>query len=372
MESQRNKRIAIISVSADAYSETFIKAHIDFLEGEKFFLYGAYKPIYYLGKQIVFLIPPIKRFFLKYVLKKNLLDYSIKYFLRSHRIDVILAEYGPTGCTILDIAKQLRIPLVVHFHGYDASSEKLLNEYRDQYKQLFVYASFIIVVSHKMRENLYKIGADERKVIYAPYGPASVFTDVIPDYNNAGSALFVGRFVDKKAPWLLIEIIKKIRDKGYKLELVMAGDGILLETCKGLVKIYGLDKEIILHGAVSHSEVKDLMAKSFCYIQHSVTTSDGETEGTPVSILEASQAGLPVISTNHAGIPDVIIHNETGFLVNEFDIDAMAEYLVLLNNNRKLAREMGTRAKIRIKENFSLEKHISILNKSLKEAIEGY
>jgi colanic acid/amylovoran biosynthesis glycosyltransferase len=370
MGSQRNRKIAIVSVNANAYSESFIKAHIDLLEGEKFFLYGAYKPIYYCEKPLVLLIPSLKRFFVKYILKKNLLDYSIRYFLRKNNINVILAEYGPTGCAMMNIAKELNIPLVVHFHGYDASSVKLLNEYRDQYKQLFGFAGRIVAVSLQMQENLIKMGAKEQKVVYAPYGPASIFTDIVPDYNNSGSALFVGRFVDKKAPWLLIEIMKKVLVKGINIKLVMAGDGVLLDTCRGLVKFYGLENNIIFPGAVSHTEVKNLMAKSFCYIQHSVTTSDGETEGTPVSILEASQAGLPVISTKHAGIPDVIIHGETGFLVDEFDIDSMAEYLLILNSNRELAREMGMKAKIRISENFSLEKHISTLNNVLEEAIE--
>jgi colanic acid/amylovoran biosynthesis glycosyltransferase len=363
-------RLVIISPNRSVYSETFIKAHSDFLDGEKFFLYGSYKPIYYCEKPLVKFIPLFKRFYLKYVLKKNLLDYSIRYFLRKNKIDVILAEYGPTGCAIMDIAKELKIPLIVHFHGYDASSVKLISEYRDRYRKLFVYASSVVAVSLLMKENLVKLGADENKVVYDPYGPALFFNDIFPDYDNADSALFVGRFVDKKAPWLLIEMMKRLLAKGVITKLIMAGDGTLLETCKGMVKIYGLEKNIVFTGAISQAEVKNLMTHSFCYIQHSITTSDGETEGTPVSILEASLAGLPVVSTKHAGIPDVIIHGETGFLVDELNIDKMAEYMLLLLNNRELAREMGMKGKKRISENFSLEKHILTLNKVLGEAVE--
>jgi glycosyltransferase involved in cell wall biosynthesis len=370
MVSLKSRKTAILSVNADAYSETFIKAHVDFLEGKIFFLYGAYKPIYFRGKSLVLFIPLLKRFFLKYLLKKDLLDYSIKYFLKKNRIDVILAEYGPTGCAVLRTAGELGIPLVVHFHGYDASSKKLLNEYHDQYKQLFQYASSIVVVSQQMKDNLIRMGAKEENVVYAPYGPSSIFSEIVPDYRNSDSVLFVGRFVDKKAPWILIEIMRKVRDMGINLKLTMAGDGVLLDTCRGLVKMYGLENTIILPGAVSHPEVKKLMTESFCYIQHSVTTSDGETEGTPVSILEASQAGLPVISTMHAGIPDVVIHGKTGFLVNEFDLGLMTDYLLLLHRNRELAREMGTKAKTRVSENFSLDKHLATLNRVLDEAIE--
>lgn len=365
-------RLAIISPNRNNYSETFIKAHIDLLEGDKFFLYGSYKPLYYSERSIIQFVPFFNRVFVKIFYKNNLLKYSIKYFLRKKNIHVILAEYGPTGCAVMDIANELKIPLVVHFHGYDASSKKLIIEYYEQYKRLFNIAKNIVVVSLKMRNDLIKIGAEEHKLVYAPCGPAAVFKDVHPDYERSETALFVGRFVDKKAPWILIEVMKKVLKKVTNIKLVMVGDGVLFDTCKGLVKIYGLENHVILPGAVSHEEVRKLMANSFCYIQHSITTIDGETEGTPVSILEASQAGLPVISTRHAGIPDIIIHKGTGFLVNEFEIDGMAEYLLFLNSNRELAREMGLKAKKRISENFSLEQHISTLNNVIKKVIERH
>ena len=365
-------RVAIISPNKDVYSETFIKAHVDLLKGEKFFLYGAYKPIYFSEKSLVLLLSSLKRLFLKYILRVNLLDFSIRQFLIKNKINIILAEYGPTGCAILEIAKNLKIPLIVHFHGYDASSKKLLNEYRAKYCELFEYSSNLVAVSMLMKERLIKIGADERKILYTPCGPDPGFGDINPDYDNSVYALFVGRFVEKKAPWLLIELMRRIQSKGVGIILIMVGDGALFETCRGLVKIHNLGEKVRLLGSVSHDEVKKLMAQAFCYIQQSITTIDEETEGTPVSILEASLAGLPVISTRHAGIPDIVIHEETGLLVDEFDIDTMAEYLIKLFWNRNLAREMGSKAKKRINDHFTLEKHISKLDSILEKAVNGY
>lgn len=364
-------KLAIISPNVSSYSETFIKAHVDLLNGEKFLLYGSYMPIYYSGSSIVLTLSSIKRFFLKYVLKINLLEYSIKHFLQKNKINIILAEYGPTGCAILKIAKELNIPLMVHFHGFDASSRKIIDEYQDQYKLLFEYAARVIAVSLKMKSDLIEMGVREGKLIYNPCGPSNDFADIIPNYYHSDSICFVGRFVDKKAPLILIEVMNRILRMEIKIRLIMAGDGVLLESCKSLVKIYGLEKSIIFSGTLNHSEVRDLMKDSFCYIQHSITSTEGETEGTPVSIMEASLAGLPVISTNHGGIPDIIIHSETGFIVDEYDIDSMVEYLLLLNGNRKLAREMGMRAKKRISENFTLGKHISVLNCEIEKALNG-
>lgn len=367
-----SRRFAICSVNASAYSETFIKAHTELLAGEKYVLYGSYKPLYYNGQSLVKLLPLHKRILYKFFGKKELIDYAIEYFLKSRRIELLFAEYGPTGCAILNIAKKLHLPLIVHFHGYDATSSKVLTEYADRYKEMFRYSGSLISVSLHMKARLLELGAPEHKLKYNPYGPAVKFKDVVPDYDKSESALFIGRFVDKKAPYLLIEVLSSVVEKGHRIRLIMAGDGPLLETCKVLVRVKGLENYVTFPGAVDHSGVKKLMSESFCYIQHSVTTGDGETEGTPVSILEAQQAGLPVISTYHAGIPDVVIHNETGFLVEEFDINKMADYLIVLFTERKLAREMGNRARLRIEEHFSLERHIRFLDQEIERLLNEH
>jgi glycosyltransferase involved in cell wall biosynthesis len=91
--------------------------------------------------------------------------------------------------------------------------------------------------------------------------------------------------------------------------------------------------------------------------------ANGDSEGTPVGIIEAMAAGLPVVSTRHAGIPDVVIENETGFLVDEGDINQMAEHLLSLVKDRNLAKQMGLKGKSRITEYFTLEKHLETINR---------
>ena len=108
---------------------------------------------------------------------------------------------------------------------------------------------------------------------------------------------------------------------------------------------------------------------SFCYVQHSVVSFTGDKEGTPVSILEASAAGLPVVSTVHAGIPDVIVNNESGLLVDEFDVDSMANNMIILFENRKLAQKFGNNGKLFIKENYSLMKHLEIVENLINISI---
>ena len=92
-----------------------------------------------------------------------------------------------------------------------------------------------------------------------------------------------------------------------------------------------------------------------------LVASSGDSEGTPVAIMEASAASLPVVSTFHAGIPDVILDGITGILVPETDIDKMADAMLTLLNDKELARKMGRAGRERIKSEYSMERYINVL-----------
>src|SRR4030095_662225 len=102
-------------------------------------------------------------------------------------------------------------------------------------------------------------------------------------------------------------------------------------------------------------------------VQHSVVAPSGDCEGTPVSILEAGATGLPVVSTRHAGIPDVVIEGDTGFLVDEGDVAGMARHMIQIARNPRLADTMGRAARKHIEQNFSKDQRI----KNLWSIIEG-
>lgn len=108
--------------------------------------------------------------------------------------------------------------------------------------------------------------------------------------------------------------------------------------------------------------------KSIAFIQHSITAENGDKEGTPVGIMEAAASGLPVISTYHAGIPDVIIDKQTGLLCGEHDVASMTNNILWVLENKTLAKSMGKASKERIKSEFSLEKHLGLLSEVVERA----
>ncbi len=151
--------------------------------------------------------------------------------------------------------------------------------------------------------------------------------------------------------------------------LTIIGDGPLLEVTKNIASYLGIDEKIFLPGALDRQKVMKELGRACCYIQHSVTVSHGDQEGSPVAILEALAAGLPVISTRHAGIPEVIKHDENGFLVDEHDVVGMSFYMQKIAKDFKIAQKIGSNAKKYAKDNFYSNPDIRDLNNLIKEAL---
>jgi glycosyltransferase involved in cell wall biosynthesis len=111
------------------------------------------------------------------------------------------------------------------------------------------------------------------------------------------------------------------------------------------------------------------MLKARCFVQHSVEASNGDSEGTPVGILEAGASSLPVVATRHAGIPDVVVEGQTGFLVDERDTTAMAAQMLRLAQDSELAARLGSAARLHVERNFSQEQSLDRLWTIIESAI---
>src|SRR5690606_24279507 len=108
--------------------------------------------------------------------------------------------------------------------------------------------------------------------------------------------------------------------------LIMAGDGVLLNMCQNLARHLEIEKQVLFPGVITPETYRELLSESLAFVQHSITAANGDMEGTPLAVLEAGAAGLPVISTKHAGIPDVIVDGKTGLLCVEHDVATMANH----------------------------------------------
>jgi glycosyltransferase involved in cell wall biosynthesis len=117
---------------------------------------------------------------------------------------------------------------------------------------------------------------------------------------------------------------------------------------------------------MNHAQVAALMQQSGIFVQHSLVPESGDSEGTPVSILEAGASGMPIVATKHGGIVDAVLHDETGFLVEEGDVEGMAEYMYLLLSDSELANQLGQQGRKHVNQNFNIEDSI----RNLKDVLD--
>ncbi len=368
---QQKNRIAIVSPAQNAYSETFIQAQKNNLSGKVFYYYDGKPPKKLEGfgtllrKQDVLLFKIKKKLKLTHF---SLFEQAFIKSLKQNKVQVIIAQYGPTAHFIADICSFLRIPLITHFHGYDASVNKVISDFQN-YKKVFEKSAKLIAVSKVMEAKLLNLGCPKEKLIYNVYGPQREFESIAPNFSKK-QFLAVGRFTDKKAPYYTILAFNEVVKKHEDAKLIMAGDGVLLNSCKNLVDYLGINKNVNFVGVVDKQGLQNLLKESLAFVQHSLIGGNGDMEGTPVAILEASIAGLPIISTNHAGIPDVVIHNETGFLVDEHDVKGMSNYMLEIFEDNTLAQQLGANGKERIKKSYNMDNYINTLNNLVSQSVE--
>lgn len=356
-------RICFTSPSVDVYSETFIQNLKEGLEGELFHCYGGLFPNLTLnGRLQSFKTPPLNDIVLQRlgIIKRPLREHYLIKYLKENQINLIFCNYGPAGAELAPIARELNIPLVVHFHGYDASVYSVMAKYRDAYLRMFEIAKRIIVVSEEMKLDLLNLGAPDSKLVKITYAPHSRFLALKPNLQG-NQMISIGRFVEKKAPYLTLLAFKIAKEKCPELSLKMVGDGDLLPVCRDLCIALNISGVEFL-GIQTPDQIAKLMKDSFCFIQHSKQASNGDKEGTPVAILEALAVGIPVISTRHAGIPEVVKNGINGYLVEEGDVNMMADHLIELCQNRNKTIELGKKGKELVSRKFNTRAYKESLN----------
>lgn len=369
-----NFNLCIIKPNKSAFSETFIAEHINRLNGNKKVLYGGSFPVY--DDKENFLISSkiglVSYLFQKRILRKKDIKIRtnalVEYF-KKQRIDVVFAEYGTTGAMVTQACKMAHIPLIIHYHGADAYHKRTLEQYSDYYKVSFDYSCGIIAVSLDMVEKLIQLGASRNKITFISCGVDIQKFPLIPitPHNNF---ITVGRFVEKKSPFSVIRAFKLLVDKLPNCKLWMVGNGPLYNKTLELIKELGLEHNITLTGVISQDEIKLLFKNSKCYVQHSVTADDGDKEGTPVAILEASASGLPVVSTKHGGINEAVIDGISGYLVDEYDIPAMAAKMLKIASSTSEELEiMGKAGRNHIYVNYNVDKQMQRLNDIILQAM---
>lgn len=367
--------LCVVTSQKSTYSETFIRAHIARLPARVEILHGRDHPSRTNGGFPVFTVFHRALLALEAELGFEIPGHrslALSWFLKRRRVRAVLAEYGTNGARMYRACRWARVPLVVQFHGLDAYRSSNLGSHGRAYRAMFRTAAALVVVSREMERQLVRLGAPPAKIFYNPCGADLALFGAVGAQPEKAPPIFlaVGRFVEKKAPHLLLVAFRRAVAEAPAARLICVGDGPLLEPCRTLAGALGVEEAVSFPGPLPHCQVARLMGAARALIQFSATAADGDREGTPVSILEAGAAGLPVIASRHGGAPDVLIDGETGLLVPERDAGALSDAIVRLASDPDLAARLGRRAHEHVTAEHSLERRIGELWKILERAMQ--
>jgi len=300
----------------------------------------------------------------KYFLHFNLKKFSDCLIRATLTIDtkLIHAHFGHAGIASIELKRKKKLPLITSFYGYDLGSDK--KKLIKYYQRLIREGDLFLVLSEDMKKDLTEIGFPDDKIIIHHLG---IDTDeFIPDehaYNSQKNFIFslVALSEERKGIYYTIKAFQlfKKNNKDINCQLRIIGDTTFSKRIKKLTKTV---QDVIFINSYSDLNPRKLilneMQKSNVFILTSITTKEGDKEGTPVVLMEAQSCGKPCISTFHAGIPEVVIHNKTGILSAERDIQSIANAMSELYYNNSIRLEFGINARNHIIENYNNHKQI--------------
>lgn len=286
------------------------------------------------------------------------------------------SHFGPDSIYALKISRTLDIPLIVTFHGYDAttlvapsnSNNQKQKLYFKNKKKLIKHTTRFIAVSSFIKDQLIAQGYPHEKIQVHNIGIDTNFYEPDPRIKKENIVLFVGRLVEKKGCNYLIEAIRLLNKSDIKL--VIIGDGPLRSDLEVQASKTSID--YLFLGHQSCEEVKNWMMKSRLLCVPSITASNGDSEGFGMVFAEAQALGTPVVSFKSGGIPESVQHLKTGLLAKEKDTRTLSKYIDRLLTDTVLWQEFSKAGIARVKEKFDLKTQTKELEEIYTSIVRQY
>ena len=318
----------------------------------------------------------LRRFWRKTILRRPVLisrkeSRDLAAHLRRTDAAVLHVYFGHIGVQLLPFLKRAHVPVVVSFHGADAGIDVSKRSHLELMRQVFDLATLILPRSQAMADNLAELGCPPEKIRVHRTG---IPLDRFP---------FAQRYLPEDGHWRLFQACRLIPKKGIETtlrafalflaqypeaKLTVAGEGPLAVPLQELAEDLHIASRVSFPGFVSQARLRELFYQSHLFLHPSVTGPDGDREGVPNAMLEAMASGLPVMSTWHGGIPEAVMHRETGLLTPEHAHEALADGMLWLASEPAEYVSMSANAARSVAGNWEIHAQTRLLESFYDEA----
>ncbi|PIQ88749.1 MAG: hypothetical protein COV72_06715 [Candidatus Omnitrophica bacterium CG11_big_fil_rev_8_21_14_0_20_42_13] len=252
------------------------------------------------------------------------------------------------------LIKESRLPLIINLRGHDLFVPQL----RYFLPSFLPFVSKFVVKSESMKEELLSLGCEPSKieVVYGGINIDRIIFKLRMASKNKIRILCAGRFVEKKGFDTTLKFFYRLLRAYPDATLTLLGEGRLKNNVVRLVKRLGIAERVNIKNFMDHqSFIKELYRHNL-FLLPSKTGPDGDKEGIPNVLKEAMASGMPVISTYHSGIPELISDNETGYLVREDDHQAILDKVNFMLDNRERVFRNCLNARFFVEKTFDAKK----------------
>lgn len=301
------------------------------------------------------------------------LSRKLRNSVASFKPDIIHCHFFIEALPLLDNINFSNYPVVVHFHGYDATKLLRYAAYNRRLKNILSKPNVSLISCNNnfiiALEKVTGIKLDRSRVVY--YG---IDLELFQPKNLLRTStqkifLQVSSLVAKKGhEYTLQSFAKLLEIEGFEDSLlILTGDGTRKPLLVSLAIELGIQERVVFKGIVNPDQAVELMNQADVFVHHSVTDVNGDMEGIPNAIIEAMAMELPIVSTVHSGIPELVEDGVNGYLCEEKDT---TQFVLNMVRAYKLGRVKGNRMKVF--ESFNMEKHNLTVEEIYQESIRNF
>ncbi len=292
----------------------------------------------------------------------------------SAEAQLLHVHFGYNAIKLTGLKKKRNIPMICSFYGIDAYNFPFVNKRNlKKMQQMFLQVDKVLVLGRYMKSQLVNLGCPENKIIIHHLG---IHLDKIEfikrTVNNSRPIRFLlaSSFIEKKGVETCLEALAKL-DKDVHFTVDIIGDGPLKPRIQDIIRSRKLQNKVKMHGYQPYESFIKLAYECDIFLQASKTTPSNDKEGTPMSLVDAMATGMPVVSTWHSDIPEIVKDGETGFLAKEGSVGEFELAIRKMINRIDEISIFSQKSRQWIEKNFNVEKqseHLSHIYNNLIEA----